>query len=188
MDNFVSMVCQGCGDRLQQTAERNRYRCLSCHNEYLIDPHGRGLVVAGMKQNSASAAPGEIAYIPIVQAYVTSLKFFAGHYDTVPETALREYPSQFRSDVDYVYWEITFDHKTLGDVLEFALFNVWTYPDGTTSSLSSKITLEASWTWSRWWNCTRKHPDGERWMPGDYRVDFFVEGKKVTSASFAIYD
>lgn len=190
MDNFTPMLCQSCGDKLQPTAYHNHYRCPSCGNEYLTDKQGGELVRTDQppQADSSPRSQGTVGYISAADAYVTSLKLFSSGSQAVP-TKERQYQTRFRSNTDYIYWELNLDHPAVDKTVDFVVFVIWHYPDGKTYSNSMKIEVEADWSWSRWWNRTaERHTQGQNWMLGDYQLDFFVEGKQVTSGAFTIYE
>jgi len=125
--------------------------------------------------------------IPKLSANVSELNFYETGEKQIPKQQ-REYRNRFtKSRSRYIRWELSLTHPAPGRRMDFSIDAVWHRSDGSVINRQTSPTwVEAdgknSWHTQGWgW----KEPGN--WEAGNYRVELFVEGEKVTSGSFEIY-
>lgn len=135
------------------------------------------LVTSVLAENPASD-------VPLLNAKVTALRFFEGGYRPLPREQ-RKYDNRFeQSKTKYVSWELNLEHPAPSQRVPFVIRSVWYRPDGsilTRQSLPASLDNDSS---SSYHTLGR----GGAWKPGLYQVDLYVEGTKIASGSFEIYE
>ncbi|MFC2165821.1 protein kinase [Acidobacteriota bacterium] len=151
------------------------------------------LIVEGKKVASGSfeiyqekKRPAATDTIPSLNATVTEVKFYEGGTNGVAYKQ-RVYSNRFASNNSrFVFWELHLKHPAPGRRVDFKVDAVWYNPDGSVFSRQTKSTyLEPDWKTS-WHVYGSGWEKPGNWKPGNYRVDLFVKGKIIASASFAI--
>ena len=88
----------------------------------------------------------------------------------------------------YIYWEIHLEHAPPGRRIDFELEAVYYHADGRiVGRQSTHCHLEADWR-NSYWNNGWGSPEAGNWAAGSYRVELSVQGKKVASNSFEVYE
>lgn len=125
--------------------------------------------------------------IPLLSANVSELNFYEKGEENIPKQQ-RKYRNRFsKSDTRFIRWELNLKHPDPGRRIDFDINAVWYKPDGSVFAEQTNSTrLEATWK-SSWHAQGRGWKVPGNWKPGNYRVDLFVEGKKVASGSFEIF-
>jgi tetratricopeptide (TPR) repeat protein len=119
---------------------------------------------------------------------VTSLRFFEGGYSP-PPLEQRVYSNRFdKSKTRYVNWELKLEFPAPGRRVSFPIEQFWYRADGSLVTRQTwQASIEPNWTWSYHnHGYGRNNPDN--WGAGPYRVDLYVEGQKLASGSFEIYE
>ncbi len=131
-------------------------------------------------------------YIPSLRATVNSLQFFESSKE-VPPYGQRAYEHRFaKSKARLINWELLLDWEptpsTQKPVTDFTIKSIWYRPDGSVLTRQPKEAhRDADWTQSYHLLGYGWESPGN-WEPGSYRVDLYIEGKKVASGSFEIYE
>ncbi len=132
-------------------------------------------------------AQGPAWHIPLVNATVTSLRFFETPYDFAP-LEKRGYSRRFLGTrTRFVGWELALAFPAPGRRIDFAIEAVWHRADGSVMARQTRRAyVERGWTYSyhvhSWgWR------DPGKWRAGSYRVDVYAEGHRVASGSFKIF-
>ena len=129
-----------------------------------------------------------VNYISGLNAKASGLRFFeTGKSGTQKKD--RIYTYQFlNSDVRFICWELRLDHPASGRRIDFAINDIWHGPDGELiKNRTRKYSMTPGWIGSYY---SGGHGKAFRWpwKCGEYHVDIFIEGQKVASGSFMIYD
>lgn len=124
--------------------------------------------------------------IPSLEAKVESLRFFEGGYK-MTEMKKRVYAGQFRSaQTRFIIWELRLVHPQRAKRHHFRIDEVWYRPDGKILARQSLDTyLEKTWLWS-YHNNGWGWENPSRWSPGKYRVELYIEGKRIAAGMFTI--
>lgn len=130
--------------------------------------------------------------ISSIRAKVTGIRFFEGGYEGVA-IGSRTFATRFaRKKTRYVYWELGLesDYVVIGfEPRHFAIEAVWFDPYGQEVFRSTK----KSRIESEWKNSFHTSGYGWRdasfanWILGTYRVDLFMDGKKIAGGEFVIH-
>jgi hypothetical protein len=125
-----------------------------------------------------------------LNARVTSLRFFESGYDMLPREE-RVYAQRFASGTTRcINWELNLEYPAPGRRIDFQITAINLRDNGTPlweeiRRQTMDAHVEATWTRSyHWWGYG--WPDPGNWESGSYRVDLYVEGKKIASAPFEI--
>ena len=125
--------------------------------------------------------------IPSLRATVVSLRFFEGPVTPTPREQ-RVYRDAFDgSTTRYVYWELNLEHPAPGRRTPFTIEAFWYAGDTRLRRHAVRYHVQADWTWS-FWHHGFNFAAGGAWPVGVYRVEVFVEGAKIASDWFQIYD
>jgi len=130
-----------------------------------------------------------VELIPSVNARVTKIQFFeSGRYDTELRKK-RVYQSRFaQATTRTIYTEIHLEHPQPRRRIDFAITLVCSRGNGTTFRIEEyKSRMEADWTSSDHWIGVGHHRPG-RWDAGTYKVEVHINGEKVATGSFEIYE
>jgi hypothetical protein len=131
-------------------------------------------------------------YIPSLRATVNSLQFFESGNE-VPPYGQRAYEHRFaKSKTRLINWELLLDWEatpsTQKPVTDFTIKSIWYRPDGSVLTRQPKEAhRDPDWTQSYHLLGYGWETPGN-WEPGSYRVDLYIEGNKVASGSFEIYE
>jgi len=128
-------------------------------------------------------------FIPSLNLTAVAFRFYGGGSVAVPYNE-RVYSTRFRSSTTQIIWyEIHLRNSAAQAHVEFDIDAVWYRQDGT---VVNRATREASFgPYSTF--IKKVYTQGLRfyqpnnWIPGSYRVDLFIAGKKVASGSFEVY-
>lgn len=126
------------------------------------------------------------AGIPSLRATLTALRFFEGGDEGVPVDR-RQYGTSFStSSSRFVYWELSLAHPAPGRRVDFTIESIYYAPDGSVIGRADLSTyLEGHWLDSS--HCyARGWVEPGHWLPGTYRVEFFVFGERIAVAEFEI--
>lgn len=131
----------------------------------------------------------ELGHIESLDAEVTDLRFFESGDEVSNE---RTYQFGFASsDVRYIYWELNLALPPIErrSRINFIISALWHRTDGT---IYAKQThngyIEPDWKTSWHRNGWGSNVRGESWKAGDYKVELFVNDKKVASNWFRVFD
>lgn len=121
-----------------------------------------------------------------LDAKVDSLKFYEGGYNGTARTD-RVYLTSFSRNSRFVFWELNLTHPTRAAREDFTIDVTW-YKDGVFwADGPSKTYVEPNWATS-FHNNGKGWSEPGKWETGDYRVDLFVDGKKIATGNFSIVD
>ena len=127
-------------------------------------------------------------YVSGLNAKVNGLRFYETG-KTPPKKKDRIYKNRFlNSDVRFICWEIQLEHPKPGRRIDFAINDIWHGPDGKLlKNRTRRYSMAADWVGSFY---SGGHGAVIRWpwRRGEYRVEIFIEGQKVASGSFMIYE
>ncbi|KAF0248786.1 MAG: pentapeptide repeat-containing protein [bacterium] len=119
-----------------------------------------------------------------LNAKVDSIKFYEGGTEGTLRDS-RVYSNTFTTGSRFVYWELNLTHPTRSYKDNFQIQHVW-YKDNQEWARGTLNTfLEPIWGTS-YHNDGRGWPQSYKWSPGDYRVELFVDGEKITYSVFTI--
>jgi tetratricopeptide (TPR) repeat protein len=146
-----------------------------------------GIFLAVLCTYVDAGADSPTGYIPALRARVTALRFFEGAATPAPR-GQRIYHTRFEvSRLRYLYWELNLEHPAPGHSRPFVIEEYWYYGDRMLTRQSMRASVRADWTWSFWHHGFRLVVDGKRHI-GWHRVDLYVEGAKVATHAFELYD
>lgn len=133
----------------------------------------------------------QVRTISSIRAKVTGIRFFEGGYEGVA-IGSRTFATRFaRKKTRYVYWELGLesDYVVIGfEPRHFAIEAVWFDPYGQEVFRSTK----KSYIQSEWKNSFHTSGYGWRdissanWSPGTYRVDLYLDDRKIAGGEFVI--
>lgn len=126
-------------------------------------------------------------YIDKIGGRIDSLRFFESGYDVQP-FGKRAYATGFaRTKTRYVNWEITCSFAARQRQVDFVINEYWYRSDGSLYVKQDReFHVPAGWSSSYHHNRKGSRKAGN-WRPDTYRVELFVEGKKVASGQFQVY-
>lgn len=116
---------------------------------------------------------------------VTQLIFFEKNEDDEPLNSTNRFA---KSTSRHIYFELFLIHPTPGRKIDFTINVIYYSSDGNIyGSTDHDSYIEGDWSTSchelGWgWE------DAGNWDVDDYRIDLFIEGKKIASGSFTIYE
>jgi hypothetical protein len=150
------------------------------------------LYVAGQKwtEGKFEVYDGEAppsGYVEPIDATVTSLSFYETPAETTPKDQ-RQYRTHFSRSARYIDWELNLAYPKMASLTPFTIHQVWRRPNGELEVNQDIIlSIQPGWTksWHNWGWGTAK---GGYWQPGTYRVDMYVDNRKIASGSFDIED
>jgi hypothetical protein len=128
-------------------------------------------------------------YIESINARVDgALQFFEGPQNTPPKNE-RRYASQFsRRTTRYISWDLNLAYPMRNSRANFSMRQVWTKPDGTVDHDSEFATYaDAGWSHSNHY-IGFEAIGGDGWSLGAYRVDLYVDNRKIASGTFEVID
>ena len=171
---YVSWDLSGQGVQQPETLSSNKSDPLKPLDLNLADKIMKGLL-------------GETeADIPFMRANVTGVKFYEGGSGEVPY-GQRIYDTRFfSSSARIIWWEINLAYPDPGKRIDFTVEAFLYKPDG--NILNRQVQnyfIEPTWTFS-------SHSMGfgwiepGTWIPGKYRVEMFISGKKAGEGNFEI--
>jgi len=118
--------------------------------------------------------------------WVAAVNFFESGADT-PAYKDRTYRTRFiQSLTRYINWEVNFKLEPLGKRLDYKIQAVWRKPDGSVLTKQKKDAyIEGDWTapYTSWGYGSKA---GGSYEPGNYEVEFFVQGRKIASGQFEV--
>lgn len=127
--------------------------------------------------------------IDSLNAKVTEVKLYEGGYNGPPKRQ-RSYRTSFsRTATRYVYYELNLKHPMPFMRKDFTIESVWFNPSGhEIFRKNNQSYIKDNWTSSHHtsgygWRQT----SSSYWSSGAYRVDLYVNGKKIASEKFTIY-
>jgi hypothetical protein len=118
---------------------------------------------------------------------VERVRFFESGFDA-PPLSERHYATRFDFErTHYINYELDLAHPFLQNAVEFALKSVWYGPDGKQVHESKqKALIRPEWKTSS--HCHGYGSSkGGTFIPGTYRVELSVDGKKIAEGSFEVY-
>jgi hypothetical protein len=117
---------------------------------------------------------------------VDSLLFFEGGVDisTVDEPI---YQTKFaQENTRFVYWEMHLSYPILSAAKRVAIDVVCYNPDGTVFEVDEILADLGEGTGKHWFSNGYGYDKFGLWNSGEYRVEFFINGKKVAEETFEI--
>ncbi len=119
--------------------------------------------------------------------YVTSVRFFESN-SPVPPPIQRIYKNDFSIyEARFINWELNLQFPTTNERIAFTIEAVWRRPDGSIHTKEAINTyIEPGWNNSWHVSGWGSNMPGT-WLPGEYMVELYVEGKKITQAGFKIF-
>ena len=130
-----------------------------------------------------------VELIPSLNARVTKILFFESGRSDIELRQKRIYESRFaQASTRTIYTEIRLEHPQSERRIDFTITLVCTRENGTTFRIEDyKGRLEPGWTSSEHWIGVGNHGPGD-WDAGTYQVDVDINGEKVATGSFEIYE
>jgi hypothetical protein len=131
-------------------------------------------------------------YIPSLNARVIALRFYESGNEDLPREEI-VYQQRFASDTTrYINWELDLEYPAPGRRTEFEITAIWYQDKGTSSweeiyRRTRVAYVEADWTGSYHASGYGCDDPENCWEIGTYRIDLYVEGKKIASEQFHIY-
>jgi hypothetical protein len=130
--------------------------------------------------------------IPSLNARVVSLRFYESDTHGLPREQ-QAYAQRFASDTTrYINWVLDLEHPSPGRRINYKITAIYLRDNGTPlweeiwRQTTKNSHVEVDWTWS-YQEWSYGFGDPGNWEIGNYRVDIYVEGKKIASAPFEIY-
>ena len=157
-------------------------------------PYRIDFLVGGTKVSSETfdvyegEAPPSM-YIQAIDATVSPLQFFASAASAPPKDQ-RRYAARFsRSAVRYMNWELNLRYPPRSARSTFSVREVWIKPDGSVDHESNNFSgyADAGWT-NSYHSAGWGNANGGYWQSGSYRVDLFVDNRKVVTGQFEMVD
>jgi hypothetical protein len=146
------------------------------------------------KQKSATTPQYDMeeptGVIELLNANVTDLKFFSSDDDTLAPIGKRFYTKSFsRTLTPYINWELNLIHPKPGRRVDFKIEDIWFGPNKNEIYRSSRDFYidEDSLKSSQSNSLSRNNFSSKAWKDGYYRVDLYIDGKKIASGTFKIY-
>jgi hypothetical protein len=133
------------------------------------------------------ANSGPTNFISIINAKVTTLRF----YESAEWTKLegqRQYQTRFAASKSrYICWELAYSYPPPGRLVKFNVDAVYYRPDNTVLARQTMDgDVQSDWTESyTGYSYGAKKPG--TWKVGIYRVDLFVSGTKIATGTFEVY-
>jgi len=126
--------------------------------------------------------------LPIPGGKVKGVRFFEGRWDSTPNELERVFRQRFaKSWARAIYWELGLSNPRPKQRIDFKIEAVWYRPDGGEMFRQTLFSyVDAGWKNSHstgGWG--RSNPG--LWVPGAYRVDFYIDGMLVASGTFEVY-
>lgn len=120
-------------------------------------------------------------------ATVIKFRFFESG-SSVPSSKERLYGKRFaKAQARHINWELDLKYPANPNRVNFNINEIWYSPNGTILTRQSVTTFaDGGWTTSHYWHGWGWQEAGN-WSIGDYRVDLYIEDKKIASDSFTIY-
>jgi len=130
-----------------------------------------------------------VELIPSLNARVTKIRFFESGRSDMELRQKRTYQSRFaQATTRTVYTEIHLEYPQSRRRIYFAITLVCSRGNGATFRIEEyEGRIEADWTSSDHWIGVGYHSAGD-WDAGAYKVDVHINGEKVATGSFEIYD
>lgn len=140
---------------------------------------------AARREATALARPG---YVPSLNATVQTLRFFEKAQGEQIAEGQRQFADRFKSsNTRTVAWELSLAHPPAGRQQRFTIRSICYAPDG---SIFGQGEL-SSYVEANWGKSTHVYGWGFQepglWQTGTYRVELFIDGRKVAAGSFKIY-
>ncbi len=130
-----------------------------------------------------------VELMPSLNARVTKIQFFESGRSDLELRKKRIYQSRFlQATTRTVYTEIHLEHPQPRRRIDFTFTLVFSRGNGTTFRIEEyKSRMEADWTSSDHWIGVGHHSPGG-WDAGAYKVEVHINGEKVATGSFEIYE
>jgi hypothetical protein len=126
--------------------------------------------------------------IPQLKANIESVKFYEAPFEGVTKD-LRKYNTSFiSSESRYIYYELNLKYPAPGGEVYFDTEAVWYDSDGKEINRYSTPFTIFSNNKSSWHIAGFGSKEANYWKPGKYRVDLYIDKKKVASESFEVID
>jgi hypothetical protein len=157
---------------------------------YQLDFFVDGSLIAreGVEVYDGEAPPA--MYVQAIDAKVSQpLRFFPSESEVSPKDR-RTYFLQFsRGRVWYINWELNLVFPRKDSRVNFTIHEVWAKPDGSIDHESNFAAyVEGGWSYS-YYNAGWGRTGGGGWQElGTYRVDLFVENRKIAGGNFEIVE
>jgi hypothetical protein len=146
---------------------------------------GRKWTEAKFEVYDGEAPPS--GYVDQIDGVVTSLNFFETPAGTMPKEQ-RRYRKIFSRTSRYISWELNLSYPKVTTLTPFTVHQVWRKPSGEIETEQDVIvSIQPGWTYSYhdWsWGTAR----GGYWQPGTYRVDLYVDKRRIVSGSYDVED
>ena len=100
----------------------------------------------------------------------------------------RVYKNRFSSsNTRYIYWELNLKYPQKGHKVDFEINAIWYRSDGSVLTNQTKKTyIPPNWTGS-YHVFGYGSKSGTWWFPDKYKVELYIEGKKVSSGTFEVF-
>jgi hypothetical protein len=130
---------------------------------------------------------GNLPGFPVPGASLKAIRFYESG-PTIPPLNERSYQAQFRGrNTRFIDWELDVTSPPVANRVAFTIYATWYSPTGTVITNQTVSTAaEAGWT-DQAYTSGRGWQRPGFWKRGTYRVDLFVNGNRIASASFGVY-
>lgn len=123
-------------------------------------------------------------YIAFINANLNGINFFEGPYNPQPKDQ-RQYRVSFDARTTrYINWEINLTHNAPGRPVTFQIYSEWFKSGELFYRYTVDHTIQSDWTYSYNSHGYSMAP----WTQGIYRVDLSINGEKIASEYFDVYN
>ena len=129
-----------------------------------------------------------VELVPSLTARVTKIQFFESGRSETELRLKRIYEGRFaQTATRTVYTEIRLEYPQPGKRIDFNATLVCFRENGTTFRMEEyRGRIDPDWTSSNYWIGIGNHRPGG-WDAGTYKVDVLINGEKIATGSFEIY-
>lgn len=124
--------------------------------------------------------------MPVIACTDARVRFFATGYEMLPVNDRRYQSVLSRQDTTFVGWQLDLAMPAPGKKINYLVKALWFAPDGRLlTHQSMNATCQADWT-RPWHAASWGYRKAGNWVPGDYRVAFFINGRPAAESHFTI--
>lgn len=148
-----------------------------------VTESGTGFVVP-----ESTVLPKDVELLPSVDASITKVQFFESGRSDMELRRKRIYQTRFAQETARtIYTEIRLEHSPVEKRTDFPVTLVCSRADGTIFRIEEyEGRIKPGWSSSVHWIGLGYHRPG-KWDAGIYKVDIYINGDKVITSYFEIY-